>query len=379
MATTTAAAEFPWDGSVLLVNATTYRLKLGERAALFCARRQKLYEMNPSADAIWMALAAEGSPAAAARALSDNGGKPAEVVNFVRQAALGWLRGGHLVPAEVLELLSGNPAAELSLKLDELCPLLRIHGDVQPDQILSVFGQFRSQAAASREISIVGAGGLVFMFEGRQPLGAWDEQRWIPELKARLTEQYTQAVSGAFLTHGALLSRGDQGLLLCGDPGAGKTTLTVALTAAGFQYHADDIVRIDEDGRVMGVPFSPALKSGAWAILDEITPDVRALSVYVRSDGQQVKYLPIERASRRPLPLAAVLLLARQTEGEARIEATEPLQVLTAILGSAYSARGSLDVETLRALADAANAARGGRLSYSNLDDAVRAIGAFMP
>jgi hypothetical protein len=87
--------------------------------------------------------------------------------------------------------------------------------------------------------------------------------------------------------------------------------------------------------------------------------------VYLRGDGQSVSYL---LASSRPGPvgIGAILLLDRTAEGAARIEAAHPLEVLTAILGSAYSARAAISAGALARLADDVQRARLGRLQFSD-------------
>lgn len=367
-----AAGNLFWDDRRLAPAPSAHRLGLGDRSALFDARRQQLYELNPTADAIWQAIASEGSVVAAADVLAPG---DAQVLGFVRQAADAWLRGGQLYPVEVL---SAETRAELTFELDELRLDIRVCGDAEAVPVLSVFGQFASEAQAERSIALAGLGGLVFMLDGEQPLGAWDERSWIPELKARITELYANAAVGGFLAHGALLSRGGEGLLLCGEPGGGKTTLSVALAAHGFDYHGDDIARIDAAGRAAGAPFCPALKSGAWTLLRGRVEGLDELPVYLRSDGQEVRYLPVPAADRRAIAIGAVLLLDRRANGAANVEAVQPLDVLRAILASAYSVRGEIDAGTLQSLAATVSAARCGRLTYAALDEAVRAIDAFL-
>jgi hypothetical protein len=369
------ARDFPWDNSRLAAAPTAHRLQPGDRAVLFCATRQKLYELNSTADTIWLAIASEGTPAAAAEALSPQ--DDPETLNFVRQAAEGWMRLGLLVPAEFGERIEAAPKSQFNLRLDELSLQVRLHGDIDPGAFASVFGQFAGAEEASRSISVAGAGGLVFIFDGRQPLGAGDERTWIPELKARITDWYTKAVSGTFLTHGALLSRDGKGLLICGEPGAGKTTLSVALSTAGFRFHSDDIVRIDRTGRARGVAFAPAVKSGAWLLLDEAIPGLGSLPIYRRSDGQDVRYLPVTSANQEDLPISSVLLLARESKVDAHIDALEPLDALTAILGSAYAPSGALQAGQLETLVSALNTARTGRLTYDSLEAALEAVKTF--
>ena len=104
---------------------------------------------------------------------------------------------------------------------------------------------------------------------------------------------------------------------------------------------------------------------------------MRRPSADARAVHDAAKILPVAAAVRPSLPIGAVLLLDRQSGGPAAIEPVEPMQVLTTILGSASSARGAIDAQTLQALADAVNGARLGRLTYAGLDEAVRAVDAF--
>ena len=60
----------------------------------------------------------------------------------------------------------------------------------------------------------------------------------------------------------AALVRNGRMLLVSGHPGAGKTTLTLALVDAGFGFAGDDLALLNSEGRVTGVPFAPAIKAG---------------------------------------------------------------------------------------------------------------------
>src|ERR1700730_5749017 len=93
------------------------------------------------------------------------------------------------------------------------------------------------------------------------------------------------------------LLSGGRGLLVSGRPGAGKTTLAVHLMEAGFEYAADDIVLIASDGRVKGVPFALALKSGAWAMIEKLRPEIGEAAVHSRA-GRQTRAIS-ERPAHR--------------------------------------------------------------------------------
>jgi hypothetical protein len=69
-----------------------------------------------------------------------------------------------------------------------------------------------------------------------------------PAVRARLTERIVLQGHSNLALHTASLARDRQGLLLCGQPGMGKSILTLHLTDDGFQYGGDDVVLIQPDG-----------------------------------------------------------------------------------------------------------------------------------
>jgi hypothetical protein len=188
-----------------------------------------------------------------------------------------------------------------------------------------------------------------------------------------LTERYVSSVESAFLVHGALLAKHRSGLLICGSPGAGKTTLSVALTGSGYRYCSDDIVRIERNGTAIGVPFLPAVKTGAWPLVAPYAPHIVDVPTHRRRDGQDVRYLPV-RISMEPRIVSDIVVLAREPGVAAGLEAVEPLEILSTILESAFSARGALEADFLKAFARAIEAAGCHKLVYSDLADAVDTV-----
>lgn len=64
--------------------------------------------------------------------------------------------------------------------------------------------------------------------------------------------------------HAAGLARGEQGLLLCGEPESGKSTLAAWLTAQGFDFLSDDLMAITPGSQAMsGLPCPIRLKAGS--------------------------------------------------------------------------------------------------------------------
>lgn len=95
-----------------------------------------------------------------------------------------------------------------------------------------------------------------------------------------------------FQIHAGVVSNGQKCLLLPAAPGSGKTTLTAALTAAGFQYFSDEVALLEEpDLEVRSVPISLSVKSGALEVLAPLFPQLRRSANHTREDFETVTYL----------------------------------------------------------------------------------------
>jgi hypothetical protein len=92
--------------------------------------------------------------------------------------------------------------------------------------------------------------------------------------------------------HAGVVRGGCGCLLLPAEPGSGKTSLTAALTNAGFSYLSDELAPLEGDTlRVRPVPVSLCIKDGAWDLLTPRYPEMHDLAIHHRWDGKIVRYL----------------------------------------------------------------------------------------
>ena len=159
-------------------------------------------------------------------------------------------------------------------------------------------------------------------------------------------------------------------------PGAGKTTLGIALSHNGWEVDADDVTLMHGDGRVSGIPFPFAAKSGSWPLISHFFPDGLAERVHRRPDGQQVRFIaPRKLAAARPRPIGAIVLLNRSASGDTRIEEIDRALAFKTLLAEADSRDHRLSTAGFSAMISALREARCVKLSYCDFVEASQALG----
>jgi hypothetical protein len=361
--------DTPWLGRRFHVPATTRHLRLGARSILFCERSQQLVELNSTAELIWQGLAGGSPPEAIAARLEAIGASADEAIGFVLDNLRELLEAGRLLPSNVLSDDRACGKADMRLRIGGLECALRLNMpgyDPLRRQLDDVFGHFAAEVRTTGlELFVHADGAGYFLIVGNVPWGMFAADRIIPEIKAVVTDRLARtAHGGSFLLHAALLASERKGLLLTGAPGAGKTTLTMALAARGMG-------EVSGGSRLSGIRFSPASKSGAWDLVAPYMPAVRHLATHVRADGQSVRYLPVGAFGAGDVDdLGWLLLLDRRPGARAVIEPVDPVEALTELLGGAFSASHHMAGDMLESFAAQISTARGGRLIYSDLTSA---------
>jgi hypothetical protein len=204
------------------------------------------------------------------------------------------------------------------------------------------------------------------------PVGGTPD-RWHPQdigaaVKAAVTEFVHQQANGVLL-HTATLSNNTEALLIVGEPGAGKSTLSVALGVSGFDLEGDDIAVLLEDGRVRGVPFPATLKRGSVPMIAPLVPEIMDQPENLRLDNQHARYLPLNKTGVPPARrVRCLLLLQRDDTLKSGLQDLEPEHAIASLISGGWTDDGRMSPSEFNALALCVEGAAAYKLNYQDLD-----------
>jgi DNA polymerase III delta prime subunit len=218
-------------------------------------------------------------------------------------------------------------------------------------------------------------GGLTYIFQAGKAAQVQEIEEAAPVLKGMLTDSLFAHGGSTLALHCAMLMRGGHALLLAGPPGAGKTTLTVNLLARGFEYAADDITLLMRDGRVRGVSFAPAIKSGAQALVKDLPLHLERTPVHKRLDGRRVRYASNLKLTRKtPVRVKWIANLQRSAAAKTEWKPAGLTGTLKELIKGAHTSDQRLNDMQVRVLIEMISTTTSGVLEYSNAASAARLL-----
>lgn len=344
------------------------------RAAVFSGKRQRLFELNETAAWLTRRLEAQTCWPVLRDDLTDQGLDPAIAESYIRQSLLTWSREG-IASATFAGGRRRKPARQTIIIAGRNLTLCYSSHALMA-RVAPAFAHLETREGdeAATCYDIIDEHDLVFVGRRDRPMLIVTPLQAAPSLKGILIEDILNEPSAPVALHAACLIRHGGALLVAGSPGAGKSTMTVALMSAGFGYGGDDITLVDPSGRVQGLRFAPAIKTGAWRLIGKLRADLAASPVHHRIDGKRIRFLSPGRGSDDALPVRWIISLQRRESGPAILVRQDPVDALAALIREAYSRRGVALSMDIRALIDLVSGAQCHALLYSNLDEAVRTL-----
>lgn len=185
------------------------------------------------------------------------------------------------------------------------------------------------------------------------------------------------------MLHAAVLERDGRAMVLPGDPGAGKSTLTAALMLSGWRLLSDEITLVDrDDGLLVGLGRPVSLKNASIDVIRQAFPEaVIGAPAYDTHKGTVAHVRPtaasVARVGEKARP--AWIVFPRWRAGSPpRLTAHSRADAFlhTASHAFNYSLLGGLGFELNATLVDASACHD---FEYSRLDDALRVFAELAP
>lgn len=177
------------------------------------------------------------------------------------------------------------------------------------------------------------------------------------------------------LLHAAVLERNGQCVILPGDPGAGKSTLTAALALSGWRLLSDELTIIDRnDGLVVPLARPVSLKNKSIDVIRAFDPQATIGELAVDTHKGTVAHLmpPLDSVARmRQKGKAAHIVFPRWKEGATTLLKARPKAdafMHTANHSFNYSLLGRLGFELNASLIDTCDC---WDFEYARLDEAI--------
>lgn len=338
---------------------------LDGRSVLFSETRQKIYELDQVGAFIWCKLAQGASLEDVHQELGQLGIDEHAARKFTRQAMNIWIDRG------LLDIDWRMPAnCTFSADLGRRRISVRAANWDLLQQLISLFCALDD--SGGEDDIVIEATVLddqVFFRGNDARVHRFEAGALAPTIKAHITERLIRSDRWVFALHAASLAKDGMGLLLCGEPGAGKSTLTLRLVNAGFQYAGDDVALIGADGMICGIPFALTLKKGSWELLSRLYGDWNDVA-HCRPDGAQVRYLPIPDAHNGSLSASWIVFLNRVASGPVELTPLDQLDSMKRLIEGAFAADGRLSQTGFFALKRIVAGARSFQLTYSESAEA---------
>jgi hypothetical protein len=359
------------DGPILLRPAadTSFAL-IDDRPVLFSERSQQIYELNQISAFVWCKLLDQDRPETIADELSGLGLDREGARNVLCQALQQWL------DLELVEIEWELPfASELRTRLARRAISIKASNDRLIKSLEPLFCEVNPGCdQPDITIEVMEAGDEVLFRNCRKSITRCPVTGLAPAIKADLTERIILQDQPDFALHAASLVCGDKGLLLCGQPGTGKSTLALDLVGGEYRYCGDDVVMISPSGLSEGLLFAPTIKPGTWDAISKTRDDLGHTAAYDRTDGMRVRYLPVADVHKGSFQVGWIIFLNRVDGKPAELTPLGQIESMQRVIDGSFAANGKLSMAGFAALKKIIGGAALFELSYAEATDAGRKL-----
>lgn len=217
---------------------------------------------------------------------------------------------------------------------------------------------------------------ITFNFDGMRPFTPLPSDHAFASLEWGLNWCIAAHAHHYLMLHAAVLEKNGHAVILPGNPGAGKSTLTAALTLSGFRLLSDEITLIDrDDGLLVPLARPVSLKNTSIDIIRSFSQDaVLGDAAYDTHKGNVAHLKPsaesVRRAHEKAKP-AFIVFPRWKADAEARLTRHSKADAFMHAANHAfnYELLGSLGFDLNAGMVDACECHD---FEYSRLSDAIR-------
>lgn len=157
------------------------------------------------------------------------------------------------------------------------------------------------------------------------------------ELLSALT--HTSEMDWLATFHGSTIAKNDQGIMLIGESGRGKSTLAALLTLNGFDLVADDFSpMLTRNNSICAYPAAISIKQGAFQVLKPYYKDFKNLPSYnLRKSKGTIKYIaPSSNPSYRSYICQFIILVNYKKDAQTHLKKTSPEKLLQILIPDSW-------------------------------------------
>jgi HprK-related kinase A len=216
----------------------------------------------------------------------------------------------------------------------------------------------------------------VFRGDGMEPFYPLPQEKAPALLEWGFNWCIGRRVHHLVVVHSAVVAREGRAALLPAPPESGKSTLCAALVAHGWRLCSDEFALVNpRTSEIYPLPRPISLKERSIAIIAERTPDARFGPEVTDIEGVRTRYLAPPAASvaqaAEPVTARWIVVPRYVSKSETSFETVAHARMLAHVADSSYN-YNALGVSGFDCLARLVDGSSCHKLTYSNLDDAMR-------
>jgi hypothetical protein len=278
-----------------------------------------------------------------------------------------------------------EPRMEERYRLLGTCVLIRYAERAQARMVDTIIGHLRSDETGPPNL-VVDISGTRWgdrqirsnIYCDEKPVAQAEQLSALgPLVKSVLWTTAVNAHNFLFYLHAGVVGKGGSCILLPAAAGSGKSSLTAALSHAGFTYFSDEVALIERGTfEVPPVPLAVCVKSTGWDLMARYYPEIPTLPIHRRNDGKVVRYVPPHAAAagQTRAVVSHIFFPNYTADGSTELKHLARSDALALLMEQCLALRQRLDYDNVKELVRWIAGIECYALTFASLDEAVALV-----